>query len=263
MPILHIKVGEYMAKVITFGVEKGGAAKTTTCGVIAYLLSQKKKVLVLDMDSQGNLTELLTGMDSAEFAGRSILTALRENDADKYTIILNDRLHLIAGQTELAKFPRWLYEQYKGNKSLALRHVLEQVENKYDYVLIDTPPALGDATINALAASHFVVAMYEASKYCYSALGRFLSTVEAVKIVNPELKVAGIVTTLMDLRRADNKALLELVREEYKDLCFKTVIFRKAATGRLSIYGFGENHELKQAVGQFEPLVKEIIKQCR
>ncbi|MGL5257364.1 MAG: ParA family protein [Proteocatella sp.] len=252
-----------MTKVITFGVEKGGAAKTTTCGVVAYLLSRKKKVLVIDMDSQGNLTELLTGMDSAEFAGRSILTALQENDADKYTVVLNDKLHLLAGQTELAKFPRWLYEQYKGDKSLALRQVLDQIKDNYDYVLIDTPPALGDATINALAASDFVVALYEASKYCYSALGRFLSTAEAVKTVNPELKVAGIVTTLMDSRRADNKALLELVQEEYKDLCFKTVIFRRAATGRLSIYGFDDNHEIKQAVEQFEPLLKEIVKKCR
>ena len=252
-----------MAKVITFGVEKGGAAKTTTCGVVAHILSQKKKVLVVDIDSQGNLTELLTGMDSAEFAGRSILAALQENNADKYTVVLNDKLHLIAGQTELAKFPRWLYEQYKGDKSLALRQVLAQVKDKYDYVLIDTPPALGDATINALAASDFIVAMFEASKYCYSALGRFLATAEAVKSVNPSLRVAGIVTTLMDSRRADNKALLELVQEEYKELCFKTVIYRRAATGRLSIYGFNENHELKQAIGQFEPLVKEIIKQCR
>lgn len=252
-----------MGKVITFGVEKGGAAKTTTCGVIAYLLSQKKRVLVVDMDSQGNLTELLTGMDSAEFAGRSILTAMQDNNSDKYTVVLNDKLHLIAGQTELAKFPRWLYEQYKGDKSLALRQVLEQVKENYDYVLIDTPPALGDATINALSASNFVIAMYEASKYCYSALGRFLNTAKAVKTINPELKVAGIVTTLMDSRRADNKALLELVKEEYKDLCFKTVIYRKAATGRLSIYGFDENHELKQAVIQFEPLLKEIVKKCR
>ena len=252
-----------MAKVITFGVEKGGAAKTTTCGVVAHILSKKKKVLVIDMDSQGNLTELLTGMDSVEFAGRSILTAMQDNNAEKYTVVLNDKLHLIAGQTELAKFPRWLYEQYKGDKSLALRQVIEQVKDNYDYVLIDTPPALGDATINALSASDYVVAMYEASKYCYSALGRFIGTAEAVKTINPSLEVAGIVTTLMDSRRADNKALLELVQEEYKDLCFKTVIYRKAATGRLSIYGFTDNHELKQAVNQFEPLIKEIVKKCQ
>ena len=250
-------------RVITFGVEKGGAAKTTTTGVLAYLLSQHKKVLAIDMDSQGNLTELLTGIDSAEFAGKNVLTALKEQNAEKYIVLINDNLHLLAGQSELAKIPRWLYQDYSEDKSLALQKLLEPIKDEYDYILIDTPPALGDSTINALAASDYVIAMYEASKYCYSALGRFLNTINDIKEINPKLKVAGIITTLLDSRRADNKALLELVQDEYKKICFKTIIYRRAATGRLSIYGFIDNKELKQATAQFYPLLEEIIKRCQ
>lgn len=252
------------AKVITFGVEKGGAAKTTTCGIMAHLLSQKKRILVVDMDSQGNVTELLTGMDSAEFMGRGVLEAIQEGNADPYIIAINERLHILAGHSDLALFSRWLWSKYKEDKSLALQAILSPIANNYDYILLDTPPALGDQTINALAASDYVCAMYETSKFCYSALGRFLRTItEVKKSVNPKINLAGIVISMIDSRRADNKALLELVQEEYPEHCFSTVIYRRAATGRLSINGFTNNPELNEAVKQFVPLLKEVMKKCQ
>ena len=252
------------AKVITFGVEKGGAAKTTTCGIAAHLLSKQSKVLVVDMDSQGNVTELLTGMDSAEFIGRGILEAIQETNTDPYIVAINDNLHILAGCSDLALLSRWLWGKYKGDKSLALQATLSPILDNYDYILIDTPPALGDQTINALAASDYVCAMYETSKFCYSALGRFLRTIGEVKAsVNPKIQLAGIVISMIDNRRADNKALLELVQEEYPEHCFSTVIYRRAATGRLSINGFANNPELNEAVKQFIPLLDEVMKKCQ
>ena len=130
----------------------------------------------------------------------------------------------------------------------------------YDYIIIDTPPALGDQTINALVASDRVVAMFEASVFCYSALGRFLETCWHVREkANPKLAVAGILRGLIDARRTDNKALISQVAETYGELCFDTVLTRSAAAGRLPLVGFENNNELDKALVQYEYFVKELL----
>lgn len=249
------------AKVISFGIQKGGSSKTTTSGVVAHLLSRDHKVLILDMDSQGNLTEFLTRRDVVDFSGRTILEALQEQDARSYIYKVTDTLHLIAADDLLATFSRWLYSDYRhGDRSLVLQRTLESVKDDYDYIIIDTPPALGDLTINSLAASDYVVAMFEASIFCYSALGRFLETCWHVREkVNPNLTVAGILRGLIDARRSDNKALISQVEEVYGEMCFDTVLRRNAAAGRLPIVGFENNNELDRAVMQYEEFLKELI----
>jgi chromosome partitioning protein len=249
-----------MAKVITFGIQKGGSSKTTTSGIVAYLLSQSHKVLAVDLDSQGNLTELLTQRDIYDFHGSTVFEALKERNARKHIKVITDNLHILTAEDHLATLASWLYANYNGNKSLLLMETLEDVQDDYDYIIIDTPPALGEQTINALAASNAVVAMFEASKFCYSALGRFLETIVHVQnLVNKDMKIAGILRCMIDTRRTDNKALIELVEEEYKDLCFKTIITRTAATGRLSINGFNGNPELTQALAQYQGFVEELL----
>jgi chromosome partitioning protein len=249
-----------MAKVISFGIQKGGSAKTTTSGVVAYILSQTYKVLAVDLDSQGNLTELLTQRDIYDFHGSTVFEALMEKDAKKHIKVITENLHILTAEDHLARLAGWLHSNYTGNKSLILMETLEDVQDDYDFIIIDTPPALGEQTINALAASHAIVAMFEASKFCYSALGRFLETcLHVQKLVNKDMKIAGILRCMIDTRRTDNKALIELVEEEYEDLCFKTVITRTAATGRLSINGFIDNPELNQALQQYQSFVKELL----
>lgn len=250
-----------MAKVITFGIQKGGSSKTTSSGITAYLLSQSHKVLAVDLDSQGNLTELLTQQDIYDFHGATVFEALKEREARKYIHRITDNLHLLPAEDHLARFPAWLYEEYRGNRSLVLKETLESVKDDYDYIILDTPPALGDQTINALSASHAVVAMFEASKFCYSALGRFLETcLHVQELVNKDLQIGGILRCMIDTRRTDNKALIELVEEEYNELCFETVLTRTAATGRLSINGFQDNSELKKAVRQYHAFIEELVK---
>lgn len=253
-----------MAKIITCGMEKGGTAKTTTCGVLAWLLSGKNKVLVIDMDGQGSLTELICG-DIEDFAEHNIFNAIQKRTPEGNIVAINDNLHILAGTPNMALFPRWLND-YESDKSLAVGQVIKSVADKYDFILIDTPPNLGDATLNALAACHYVICTYEPSKYCYSALGRFLETIEAIKQgVNPDIKVAGIVINLVDTnrRRLDTKAMIELVEEEYPGLSFKTMIYRKAAIGRLVINGFTDNPEFKKAISPFKPLLEEVLQRCR
>ncbi len=252
-----------MAKVISISVQKGGSGKTTSAGVVSYLLSQQFKVLAVDLDSQGNLTELLTQRDIYDFHGETVLEAMQSRDAKRYIHQVTDSLHMLTADDLLATFSRWLYMEYKGNRSLVLRETLASVKDSYDYIIIDTPPALGDHTINALSASDSVVVMFETSKFCYSALGRFMETVHHVQnMVNPELRVAGILRAIIDKRRIDSKALSELVEEEYPELVFENVITRKAATGRLSIQGFNDNPELGDAVEQYRDVVKELLQRA-
>ena len=240
------------AKIISFGIQKGGSSKTTTSGVVSYLLSREHKVLTIDMDSQGNLTEFLARRDVVDFSGRTILEAMQDKDVTNYIYKVSETLHLVAADDLLATFSRWLYSDYRhGDRALVLRETLQPVMEEYDYIILDTPPALGDLTINSLAASDYVVAMFEASIFCYSALGR--------ERANPNMAVAGILRGLIDARRTDNKALIAQVEEVYGEMCFDTVLRRNAAAGRLPITGFENNNELDQAVAQYEKFLKELL----
>lgn len=249
------------AQVISFGIQKGGSSKTTTSGVTSYLLARDHKVLVIDMDSQGNLTEFLARKDVEYFSGKTVLEAMQNRNVTDYIYQVTDSLHLVPADDLLATFSRWLYNDHVGNKAMVLREALEPVMDIYDYIIIDTPPALGDLTINSLAASDRVVAMFEASIFCYSALGRFLETCWHIRErVNPKLAVAGILRGLIDARRTDNKALISQVADTYGELCFDTVLTRNAAAGRLPLVGFENNNELDRAVAQYEIFLKELLK---
>lgn len=248
------------AKIISFGIQKGGSSKTTTSGVVSYLLSRDHKVLAIDMDSQGNLTEFLGRRDVTSFSGQTILEAMQAEDATNFIFEITDNLHLVPADDLLATFSRWLYNDHRGDKVKVLYESLKPVLDIYDYIVLDTPPALGDLTINALSASDRVVAMFEASIFCYSALGRFLETCWHVREkVNPRLAVAGILRGLIDARRTDNKALISQVYDTYGELCFDTILTRNAAAGRLPLVGFENNNELDRAVAQYEGFVKELL----
>ena len=248
------------AKIISFGIQKGGSSKTTTSGVVSYLLSRDHKVLAIDMDSQGNLTEFLGRKDVEYFSGRTILEAMQAEDVTDFIFEITDNLHLVPADDLLATFSRWLYNNYRDDKAKVLYKSLEPVMDIYDYIILDTPPALGDLTINALSASDRVVAIFEASIFCYSALGRFLETCWHVREkVNPRLAVAGILRGLIDARRTDNKALISQVYDTYGELCFDTILTRNAAAGRLPLVGFENNNELDRAVAQYEGFVKELL----
>lgn len=258
------------AKVITFGIQKGGSAKTTTTGAVAYLLSLEYKVLVVDMDSQGNLSELFAQDDIYELRDRgeirgTVLEAMEMRDPRPFVCPVMDNLDLLAADDTLVTFTRNLIyrDDFKGNRSLVLRDTLEPILNQYDYILIDTPPALSELTINALGASDGVVVLFECSNFARSALARFFETIEMTQErLNPRLKVLGILPTMIDMRRSDAGAMIELIKEDesFGKYLLNFIIRRKAATGRLPIYGFDDNPELLEAVGQYVDFTKELIR---
>ncbi|MDX8367875.1 ParA family protein [Cytobacillus sp. IB215665] len=262
-----------MAVTITMGIQKGGSGKSTTTGILAHLLSKDFKVLAIDMDSQGNLTELLTQIPSNEFVGRSILEAMQKNTTSNFIFEVNDNLDILPANNFLATFPRWIYtgqtylgesQPYKGNPSLILDKLLDEVRDHYDFIVVDTAPSLSEQTTNALCASEYVVVMYECSNWCYSAIPNFMDSVDAAnQIGNRNTSVLGILRTMNDVRRSDAKAFNELIAEDYPELVFNTIITRKAQTGRLSVHGFEDNKELSQALIQYQEFYKELIERVK
>lgn len=247
------------ATVITYSLQKGGVGKTTTCGISSFLLSELGyKVLAIDMDSQGNLTQLVSGYDDLEpFYQETIKEALEFGDVNPFIRVASENLHYVPADDYLV-----LIADYKGPtlKSTLLKEAIEKVKEEYDFILIDTPPNLSIQTINALIASNYVVIMFETAKFSYNAIPRFMDSITGARENgNPNLKIAGILATLSDSRRNDSKELLELIHEEYEDLVFKTTIPRRAAIGRLSVYGFFDNPEIRQATEVHKDFVKELF----
>lgn len=247
------------ATVITYSLQKGGVGKTTTCGLSAYLLSEQGyKVLAIDMDSQGNLTQLISGFDELEpFYEDTIKEAMETGEVNPFIKVASDNLHYVAADDYLV-----LINDYDGNKkkSFLLHDAIRSVKKEYDFILIDTPPNLSIQTINALIASDYVVIMFETAKFSYNAIPRFIDSIEGARNNgNPDLKIAGVLATLSDARRTDNKELLSVVQEEYKNLMFKTVIPRRATIGRLSVHGFFDNPEINEATKAHKEFIKELL----
>lgn len=263
-----------LAITITMGIQKGGCGKSTTSGILSYLLKEDGyRVLSIDMDSQGNLTELLSEQPSNEFIGKSVLEGIQQNDIKHYIVRISENLDLLPANNFLATLPRWIYTgktytgetiQFSGNPSLILDNVLDQVRDDYDFIIIDTPPSLSEQTTNALCASEYVVVLFESSNWCYSAIPNFIDSVNSAnEFGKRETKVLGILRTLNDVRRNDAKAFNEMIEEDYPNEIFQTVITRKAPVGRLSLFGFNENAELKQALDQYRNFYKELIQRVK
>jgi chromosome partitioning protein len=263
-----------LAITITMGIQKGGCGKSTTTGILSYLLKENGyRVLSIDMDSQGNLTELLSEQPSNEFMGKSVLEAIQQNDIKRYIVPISENLDLLPANNFLATLPRWIYTgktykgetiHFSGNPSLILDSVLDQVRDEYDFIIIDTPPSLSEQTTNALCASEYVVVLFESSNWCYSAIPNFMDSVNSANEFGKRCtKVIGILRTLNDVRRSDTKAFNEMIEEDYPNEVFQTIITRKAPVGRLSLYGFNDNSELKQALEQYKSFYKELIERVK
>jgi len=256
------------------GIQKGGCGKSTTTGILSYLLKKDGyRVLAIDMDSQGNLTELLSEKPSNDFVGKSVLEAMQHNDIKSYIEPISDTLDLLPANNFLATLPRWIYTgktyqgesiPYSGNPTGILDNALEQVRDEYDFIIIDTPPSLSEQTTNALCASEYVVVLFESSNWCYSAIPNFMdSVISANEFGKRDTKVIGILRTLNDARRTDAKAFNEMIEEDYPNDVFETIITRKAPVGRLALYGFNENSELSQALKQYKSFYKELIQRVK
>lgn len=253
-----------MASVITVGIQKGGQGKTMTTGVLAYMFAKdSKKVLVVDMDSQGNCTKFLTRKQPKEFRGKSIYNAFIERDTKKYIVPTSiEGIDILPSEVTLAALTDYLYEEYKPKRKqpigVALYEILYPLKSEYDIILIDTAPSLDVYSMNALVASDYSIILSETADWATDAIPEYMETIESVQNkLNSDLKILGILRT-MKMPTTDAQDYKKKIKEDYGDLVFDTVIHRRATTGRIADNGFIGNKELNKGLEFYKRFYWEL-----
>lgn len=219
-------------KVIAIANQKGGVAKTTTTHNLGVALAaQGKQVLMIDLDSQASLT-ISVGLEPLEVE-QTIVDVLRKEGLPLMECVqrLSDRLHIVTSIIDLAPMEMELLSRASREKILdrALRPVREQ----YDFILIDCPPQLSILTINALSCADGVVIPVKTDYLAYRGLTQLQDSIQEIQeLINPGLKVLGVIATLYDTRVADDREILALLRKEYNLLG----VIKRLAVAKKGIY---------------------------
>ena len=226
-----------MCRVIAVSNQKGGVGKTSTCvNMAASLALRGYKVLLVDIDAQGNST---TGMGIAKNTlVRSIYNVLIDQTYISDVIIPTsiEGLDILPSNIDLAGAEVELV--YLKNREKRLRMALESVKNKYDYVMIDCPPSLNLLTINALTASDAVIIPIQCEFFAVEGLTKLLNTINlVVKSTNKSLTVGGIVLTMNDNRPLVSKQIQAELRQYFGSKVFNTVIPRNIRVSEAPSHG--------------------------
>ena len=212
-----------MGRVWAMAMQKGGVGKTTTALNLGTVLAEfGRRVLLIDLDPQANLTQGL-GVDPAliEYSIYEVLLN-PERDPGFATLKTAFGVDLIPSSLDLAGAELELAG--KVGRELLLRKALRQVRERYDYILIDPPPSLGIFSLNALAVADQVLVPMQLHAYALQAMPQLERTIQLVREIHPSLAIGGIVCTLADRRTNLSGQIEQEVRERYGDLVFTTVI---------------------------------------
>ncbi|MFA4964040.1 MAG: AAA family ATPase [Thermoleophilia bacterium] len=210
-----------MPHVIAFANQKGGVAKTTsTVNLGAALREHGLRVLAVDMDPQGNLT-MSQGIDT-EGLEKSMYDVLVHRTPIE-DVIYERELDVAASTIDLAGAEMALATMI--GRERALQRALDPVRERYDYILIDTPPSLGLLTINALTAAESVIVPVQCEYLSLRGLLQLERTLEMIREnLNPDVHIQGILPTLFDARTSHGKESIEVLRENFGELVFDTVV---------------------------------------
>jgi len=250
-----------MGKVIVIANQKGGVAKTTTSvNLAASLAHYKKKVLLLDLDPQGNASSGL-GVNKAALEHSTYDVLVNFVPIDKITIEINKKLSLVPAKVELAGAEMELVSAI--SRESRLKNALEDVRDAYDYIIIDTPPSLGLLTLNALTAADSFLVPIQCEYYALEGLSQLLSTIKIVqKNLNPKLEMEGILMTMFDNRTNLANQVVADVKENFKDKVFKTIIPRNVRLSEAPSFGMSIiDYDIKSKGAEtYLALAKEVIK---
>jgi chromosome partitioning protein len=226
-----------VAKILTITNQKGGVGKTTTCvNLSASLAATKKRVLLVDLDPQGNAT-MGSGVDkySLESSAYELLTgkAAVEDTIIKSELIGYDVIgsngDLTAAEVELLELPR---------REFRLKMALMSVKDNYDYILIDNPPSLNLLTVNALASSSGVIIPMQCEYYALEGISSLIGTIEKINSrLNPSLKIEGILRTMYDPRMTLTKDVSNHLIEYFGDKVYRTIIPRNIRLAEAPSHG--------------------------
>jgi chromosome partitioning protein len=230
--------------VLALAIHKGGTAKTVTTLALGHELGKLgRRVLLIDMDPQANLT-FSCGYDTAQIA-TSIYEALLQPDRGVAPMTLKTPHGVDLVPATLALAGAELVLSGRIGRELILRTAIQSARQSYDYVLIDTPPSLGLFTINAVAAADAVIVPLQAHALAWRALPQLEETIALVRQLNPPIQIGGIAITMYDRRTSLCQAIADEARATYGDRVFKTMI---PATIKLA-----EAPALGQPIGTYAP----------
>ena len=213
-----------MGKCLVFVNQKGGVGKTTTViNIGAYIALAGKKVLLVDFDSQGNMSSGV-GVSKDKPTVYELLAELaKPEDAVKHTSVEN--LDAISASIDLSGAAIELVDQE--GREYYLKKALDPFRDKYDYILIDCPPSLGILTLNGLAAADAVLVPMQCEYFALEGITLLLQTVKKVQQgINPNLVIGGIFFTMYDSRTRLAQDVVTQVKSYFKDVVFNTIIPR-------------------------------------
>ena len=251
-----------MGRIIAIANQKGGVGKTTTSiNLSASIAESGKKVLVIDIDPQGNTTSGL-GVDKNELDNTIYELILGECSIHECILknvingvsLLPSNVNLAAAEIELIGVDR---------KEYILKKEVDWIKDQYDYIFIDCPPSLSMLTVNAMTTANTVLVPIQCEYYALEGLSQLIHTVNLVKErLNPDLAMEGVVFTMYDSRTNLSSQVVENVKEHFKQKVFDTVIPRNIRLAEAPSYGMPISlYDPKSAGAEaYRSLAKEILK---
>ncbi len=226
-----------MGTVIAVVNQKGGVGKSTTAVNLGACLAELgKRVLIVDIDPQGNAT---TGVGvEKEDVEKCIYDLLVENQpiADIIVPTIVDNLELVPATIGLAGAEIELVSSF--SREVKLARALESVRDNYDYTLIDCPPSLGLLTLNALAAAEKLLVPIQCEYYALEGLGQLIETIKLVQNhLNRDLEIAGVIMTMFDSRNNLSQQVIDEVQKFFGDRVYRTVIPRNVRLSEAPSFG--------------------------
>ncbi|MDD3052399.1 MAG: AAA family ATPase [Candidatus Cloacimonetes bacterium] len=250
-----------MGRTIVIANQKGGVGKTTTSiNLSASLAELGKKVLVVDMDPQGNTSSGL-GVEKDEventvyqlLLGESSTQDCVQSDIFENLSIISSNISLAGAEIELLSVEE---------KEFLLKKALNEVKDKYDFVIIDCPPSLNMLTINSMCAGDTVLVPIQCEYYALEGLSQLMHTIDLVKDrLNPELEIEGVVFTMYDARTNLSLQVVENVKNNLNQKVYKSIIPRNVRLAEAPSYGLPITKYDKKSTGAecYRLLAEEVI----